>query len=565
MIRAVAGLVLLFILAPVVSAAPLQGGYTTKKHPSRGIDFRKPRSWDKLPMQPTEEWIRFKLIEPVPEKARDRRSLQPHIQIIDIPYVSDPAPITGDGGQGDPEDEGSGGAEEGVFRAQDEGGESKEREKEDEQPPPPLNSWDRYLERKLKGWSADLVKELRPKGTRGDIWTREVFHMTSSSRGGGAGGARRQNRGRGNSKREGYAYVWTKPRTRTVVVFGQCAVDDLEELEPIFEEVGTELRLYEPDMREDLKWRKRYAQKKYRAIDYRTPVRIEAMEDGWKVEDTENYIVVYNTKDQQLVRRILKDLEDIREKYMELFPPSGPIEAVSTVRVCSGMTEYHSYGGPPGSAGYWYDVTEELVLPDATIREKGKKTDKSNTFIILYHEAFHQYIHYSAGKLAPHSWFNEGYGDYFSGADISGGKVKKIGPNPWRVSTIKEAVKRRRHVMLEDIIRYEQRDYYRNAGLCYAEGWSLIYFLNTSKVAKGHEVWSQILPTYFETLKSAWADQLVRLEGEGKKDDPTARLAAEKEARDAAVDAAFEDVDIWELQDAWMDFVEEIPDPKERR
>ena len=163
-------------------------------------------------------------------------------------------------------------------------------------------------------------------------------------------------------RRAGYAYVWSMPRKRTVIVFGQCAVGDLDELEPIFEEVGTELRLYEPDLREDAKWRKRYAQKGYRAIDYRTPVRIEAMEDGWKVEDTENYIVVYNTSDQPLVRRIVKDLENIRKKYIELFPPSGPIEAVSTVRVCSGMSEYHSYGGPPGAAGYWYDVTEELVL-----------------------------------------------------------------------------------------------------------------------------------------------------------------------------------------------------------
>mgnify|MGYP004245408329 CR=1 FL=1 len=118
---------------------------------------------------------------------------------------------------------------------------------------------------------------------------------------------------------------------------------------------------------------------------------------------------------------------------------------------------------------------------------------------------------------------------------------------------------------LEEIIRYEQRDYYRNAGLCYAEGWSIIYFLNTSREAQRHEVWSQILPTYFETLKSAWAEQLLRLEGEGKAEDETALLAARKEARDAAVDAAFEGVDLWELQKAWMDFVMEIPDPKERR
>jgi hypothetical protein len=352
------------------------------------------------------------------------------------------------------------------------------------------------------------------------------------------------------------------PRKRTVVVFGQCAVDDLKELEPIFEEVGTELRLYQPDMREDAKWRKRYAQKGLRAIDYRTPIRIEAMEDGWKVEDTENYIVVYNTKDQPLVRRIVKDLENIRKKYIELFPPSGPIVAVSTVRVCSGMEEYYSYGGPWGSAGYWYDVTEELVLPDATVRKKGEKTDKSNTFIILYHEAFHQYIHYSAGKLAPHSWFNEGYGDFFSGAHLSGGKVKKIGPNPWRVATIKAAVEKNKHVPLEEIIHFEQRDYYRNAGLCYAEGWSLIYFLNTSKDVAKNERWAAILPTYFETLKSAWGEQLVRLASEGLEEDPTARLAAQKEARDAAVEAAFEEVDIWGLERAWVEFVGEIPDPK---
>jgi len=565
--RLFAGSALLLALFALAPAAPAQGGYVTKKHPSRGIDFRKPKRWDKLPVQPTEEWVRFQLLEPVPEKERERRRLQPKIEIIDIVYVSDPAPLTGTPEPEEPKDEPVGPEPEPDDKTEG-GGEAEADEEEAEEekpPPPPINSWERYLTRKLKGWNAELVDELRPKGTRDEVWTREVYYMSRSSRGGGEERGRGRGRNQKSTRRAGYAYVWSMPRERTVIVFGQCAVDDLDELEPIFEEVGTELRLYEPDLREDERWRKRYAQKGYRAIDYRTPVRIEAMEDGWKVEDTENYIVVYNTSDQPLVRRIVKDLEDIREKYMELFPPSGPIEAVSTVRVCSSMAEYHSYGGPPGSAGYWYDVTEELVLPDATVRKKGEKTDKSNTFIILYHEAFHQYIHYSAGKLAPHSWFNEGYGDFFSGADISGGKVKRIGPNPWRVATIKKAVEQRKHVPLADIIRYEQSDYYRNGSLCYAEGWSIIYFLNTSKEAQRHEIWSQILPIYFETLKAAWAEQLARLREEGKEEDATAKLAAQKEAREAAVDAAFVDVDIWELQKAWMEFVAQIPDPKERR
>jgi hypothetical protein len=549
MIRAAAGLILLFSLGTAAVAAPVQGGYVTKKHPSRGIDFRKPKRWNKLPVQPTEEWIRFKLIEPVPEEKRDQRKIQPHIEIIDIPYVADAAPLTGVTGDAPAKPEGE-------VPAAEDGEEKDEKVEEEEPPPPPLNSWDRYLERELKGWNSELVETLRPKGRGDGVWERAVYHMTRSSKAKGRGA-----RG-GNSQRAGYAYVWTRSRERIVVAFGQCAAGDLDELEPIFEEVGTELDLYEPDNREELKWRKRYERDGLRAIDYRTPVRIEATEDGWKVEDTENYIVVYNTSDQPLVRRIVKDLENIRKKYIELFPPSGPIEAVSTVRICSGMSEYYSYGGPRGSAGYWYDVTEELVLPDATKRKKGEKTDKSNTFIILYHEALHQYIHYSAGKLSPHSWFNEGYGDYFSGSEISGGKVKRIGLNPWRLGTIKSAVSARKHVPLEKIIRYEQRDYYKNAGLCYAEGWSIIYFLNTSKVVARHEVWSEILTVYFETLKDAWASQLARLKDEGKEEDATARLAAEKEARVAAVDAAFEDVDIWELEEAWLEFVEELPEPK---
>ena len=108
MIRPIAGLLFFFTFASAVSAAPMQGGYTTKKHPSRGIDFHKPRRWDKLPVQPTEEWVRFQLIEPVPEKERDRRKLQPKIEIIDIPYVADPAPLTGEYGEEEPEDEGAG-------------------------------------------------------------------------------------------------------------------------------------------------------------------------------------------------------------------------------------------------------------------------------------------------------------------------------------------------------------------------------------------------------------------------------------------------------------------------
>lgn len=51
----------------------------------------------------------------------------------------------------------------------------------------------------------------------------------------------------------------------------------------------------------------------------------------------------------------------------------------------------------------------------------------------------------------------------------------------------------------KDIIGFEQPEYYRSdrVGLCYAQGWSMIYFLRQSPVVQKHPQWSKILDTYF--------------------------------------------------------------------
>ena len=61
--------------------------------------------------------------------------------------------------------------------------------------------------------------------------------------------------------------------------------------------------------------------------------------------------------------------------------------------------------------------------------------DLETTLAVLYHEAFHQYIYYSVGKVAPHSWFNEGHGDYYAGARYADKKFT-IRPFAWRVPAV---------------------------------------------------------------------------------------------------------------------------------
>ena len=257
--------------------------------------------------------------------------------------------------------------------------------------------------------------------------------------------------------------------------------------------------------------------------------------EGWDVvvSPKKNYVVVYDTKGRTntpLAKMIAERIEQIRAQVYEVqFPPSGPIDAVSVVRLCGGAAQYRHYGGPPGSAGYWNDDSEELVFYDAS----PKREADDDTLAVLYHEAFHQYIYYSVGKVAPHSWFNEGHGDYYAGARYTEKKFV-IRPFAWRVPVVKAAlqagpcdfdvVSRRGEMVrkwdrssrgyspLSQLVEMDQGEYYAYPSVSYAQGWSLVYFLRevVPKNPAWNAKWGKILTTYFDTLKS----EVKRIEAE---------------------------------------------------
>lgn len=252
--------------------------------------------------------------------------------------------------------------------------------------------------------------------------------------------------------------------------------------------------------------------------------------DTWDVvvSSKKNYVILYNTKGRRndlLARIIAERIEQIREQIYEVqFPPAKPITTVCIARVCGDRAEYHAYGGPGGSAGYWNSDTEELVFYDAS----PKKEADDDTMAVLYHEAFHQYIYYSVGEVSPHSWFNEGHGDYYAGAKYGSGKKFHVKPFNWRVGTIQAALlagpspyeevedpragrkvakydrSKGGYTPLHKFVRMTQGEYYSYPGVSYAQGWSLIYFLReyVPKNPKWAAKWGKILPTYFDTLKA---------------------------------------------------------------
>jgi len=299
---------------------------------------------------------------------------------------------------------------------------------------------------------------------------------------------------------------------------------------------------------------------------------------GWNLYETENYFIVSDVTDKGFMDELMVRIEAIRDVYEETYPPEqarailaekkeledkkrrdkkaeddepedgepddeepqedrsisalDPIEAsrTSVLRVCSTEAMYHKYApGSGGSAGYWNSAVQELVIYDD--KQGGGRRD---TWIVLNHEAFHQYIFYFYGALAPHSWYNEGTGDFYSGYEYKHKKFN-LKENPWRKTTIQSAINTGKYVPLREFVTWTQLQYYGQndmgveRGICYAQGWSFIYFLRTGPTAKPrgwNKDWNDILDKYLRTLGT------------------TGDL-------EAAVETAFAGVNWHELEDAW--------------
>jgi hypothetical protein len=294
-----------------------------------------------------------------------------------------------------------------------------------------------------------------------------------------------------------------------------------------------------------------------------------ATQPGWELHETPNYFVITSSEDRPFIKEALQRLEAIREVYEVDYPlelaqqahaarqrreavqghgdgtteaPAGERSTVaapdpldqsrcSIVRICKSRDQYIEYGGSPRSAGYWNFVAEELVLYD----DKALG-GRENTWAVLNHEAFHQYIFYFYGNLSPHSWYNEGTGDFYSGYKLNSQKKFVLQRFEWREAQIKEEIKLGRTSPLEQLVRMSQGEYYASNELGnsrYPQGWSFIYFLRTGAQhkAKGwRDEWGAILATYLDAL-------------------------AETGDLNAAVERAFAGVDFEELEESWQDYV----------
>ena len=303
---------------------------------------------------------------------------------------------------------------------------------------------------------------------------------------------------------------------------------------------------------------------------FRAAIKKDKLIKGWVAVDTPHYVVVYpkDDVDPGLAKNIAVQIEALRTQvYESVFPPDRPIKAISVVRCCKDREQYSAYGGPGGSAGYWYAPGKELVFYE----DRSKKDDSLR---VLYHEGFHQYIYYSVGDFSPHSWFNEGNGDFFFGFNFENGKwVRAI--NTWRRDHAARAKREHKFPPLWEWLHWSQPQYYggndRNVpiGDNYALGWDFVWFLRTTKKKE----YQGILDRYFNTLKGSVTKARAateRLRGGGVPEGPPAggspgdgapapaaedlqTLLDPDKWLDNALDEAFKGVDMQKLEADWLE------------
>lgn len=290
---------------------------------------------------------------------------------------------------------------------------------------------------------------------------------------------------------------------------------------------------------------------------------------GWWSMDTKNYVFLSNSTSKDMVKQLASEIETIREKvYIKLFPPRQALDQICVVRVLGTESDYYAYGGPRGSAGYWNHRAEELVLFE-NFEGVSKKNSKDFTKSVMYHEAFHQYIYYAVGNVSPHSWFNEGHGDYFAGMHVAGASVT-FSMFDWRTKYLREHLTQKKDLIpIKSLVRYPQSEYYSNGGLKYSQGWALVYYLR--QVAKDKRI-REIPDIYFKYL----ADNVTSFRAKKKEEDadkPSSGgidiegipgieipdfedMQAVEKILSEAVDKAFEGVDFEKLDRdfrSWLD------------
>ncbi|MAE76222.1 MAG: hypothetical protein CMJ85_05055 [Planctomycetes bacterium] len=220
---------------------------------------------------------------------------------------------------------------------------------------------------------------------------------------------------------------------------------------------------------------------------------------GWLVYQTKHY-QIQSQAGKEKAKRLALHMEAMLKVYKKTFRPPKQYNVVNAVKLFKDRKSFLAYSPTgPGAAGYYSKTEKELVFydtnhwgdePNQAVTggpggTPGRPPRQMDVLGVAAHEGWHQYFGwYVVSWIQIPSWVNEGMGDYYYSAAPKSVRQKrgkktplKVGRmNAARLPVIRWAVTKGKHVPFKQIMRYEQRQYYSNPSVCYAQGWSMCHF-----------------------------------------------------------------------------------------
>ena len=198
----------------------------------------------------------------------------------------------------------------------------------------------------------------------------------------------------------------------------------------------------------------------------------------WAELNTKNYKIEYEAAiPVQTAQKIGGELENILVQYQGLFrfKPSKKM----LVRFMDSLNTYEQVGGDPSHPGFYNSGSGYLVLRQMPFYQ---------LVPIVYHEAFHQYLHAYVGDVRIPIWFNEGMAVYFEGMQRDEkSKTKALSPKlikRGKIRMVKDAINTRTQIPLETLLKVTSEEFHdkENESLYYSQSFAVMfYFMQLSR------------------------------------------------------------------------------------
>lgn len=262
---------------------------------------------------------------------------------------------------------------------------------------------------------------------------------------------------------------------------------------------------------------------------------------GWKLHESEHWLLATPLDDPEFVGDALRRLEVVLARLALEFPPDVPGEGTipapeTLVLLFEKESEYHEYGGPTGSSAYYWQQTGEMVLYDERMGG-GMRSTWSSLQHITVHEYFCDRLGFGA---TPPQWLLFGTAGLYEGMLLEGGELR-IDHFDRKLERLRELAREEALLPLEALLSFDRGEFlgeneYRSPAYAnLVQAWALIYYLRT-----GHPE------------RTGWREEyraIPRRFVEGWQSSGSLERARER---------AFEGIDLRALEASWRGWAEEL-------